>query len=82
MGERLGIVVGQKLVDGHELVALGPKLRQGDLERLDRLAAIAAAVVHEHDIPRLHRQQALRYGIGAGRRQSSVSTFQPISLVI
>ena len=65
MGERLGIVVGQKLVDGHELVALGPKLRQGDLERLDRLAAIAAAVVHEHDIPRLHRQQALRNGIGA-----------------
>jgi hypothetical protein len=44
-------ILGQELRDGHEAVAAAAQPPDHDRERLGRLAARAAAVVHEHDRP-------------------------------
>ena len=48
-GRRVGSGQAQALGDGGEAVALGDELRDELVERLDGEAALAAAVVHQHD---------------------------------
>ena len=56
----------EKLVDGHETVALFPELRKRDTQRLDGLTALASPIVHQNDLARLNREDALNDGIDTG----------------